>query len=113
MENPTLIETLIDKAEAYGKTSLSLFTATTVLKSADITSNIVSRLVIALIMLMVILLASIGLAIWIGNQLGDIAYGFFAVACGYLFFALLCYLLRGSLIKTPVSNFIISRLQKK
>ena len=111
--NPTIIETLLDKAESYGRTSLKLATYKAISTSADIVSNLAAKLVIALVLLMFFLLASIGLALWIGKELGETFYGFFAVAIIYLFLGLLIYLLKDSIIKNPVSNFIISKLQKK
>ena len=112
MENPTLIESLLDKAETYGKTSLKLATYKAVATSSDVVSSLAAKLAVAIIIAMFVLLASIGLALWLGKELGETFYGFFAVAIIYLFIGLLLYLLRDSLIKNPVSNFIISKLQK-
>lgn len=110
--NPTLIEGLIDKAEAYGKTTLKLTTYKAIGATADIASGLVSKIVLVIVLLMAILLSSIGLALWLGRELGETFYGFFAVAVIYLVLGILIYMLRDVLIKTPVSNAIISKLQE-
>ena len=114
MENNTSpIEQLIEKAEVYGKTSLKLLKYNAIFKSSDLVSNLAVKLAIALALVMFSLFVSIGLALWIGKELGETFYGFFIVASVYLLIGMMVYLLRNSLIKNPVSNFIISRLQKK
>ncbi len=112
MENPTLIETLLDKAETYGRTSLRLAKYRAIGTSADLASSLAVKLVIAMVVLMCFLLSSIGLALWLGKELGETFYGFFAVSVIYLFLGLVFYLFRDPIIKNPVSNFIISKLQK-
>ncbi|MES2747078.1 MAG: hypothetical protein V4648_01795 [Bacteroidota bacterium] len=111
--NPTQIEQLIEKAEVYSRTSLKLLKYNAIFKSADIASNLAVKLAIAVTVVMFSLFISIGLALWIGKELGETFYGFFVVASVYLLIGIVIYLLRDNWIKNPVSNFIISRLQKK
>lgn len=111
-DNPTMFEILFDKAETYGKTTLKLKTYQAIDTASDISSSLASKIILGLFALMVFLLASIGLALWIGEQLGEISHGFFAVAGIYLVVGVLIFFLRDMLIKIPVSNFIISKLQK-
>lgn len=114
MENrPTSFEKLVDKAELYSKTSIELFKAQAILKSADVISNLAARLAVIILIMMFSLFLNIGFALWIGNYLKQTYYGFFVVAFFYLFFAILFYIFRNNLIKNPVSNFIIIKLQKK
>jgi len=114
MENsPTSIEKLIEKVEIYGKTSLQLLKSETLLKSSDIFSNLAARLAVIVLILIFSVFINIGFALWIGDYLGTTYYGFFVVAFVYLFLGILVYIFRNDLVKNPVSNFIIVKLQKK
>lgn len=112
--NPTTIEMLLEKAENYTKTSIELAKLNLIDKSADVLSSLASIIVISIVAGMFLILASIGLALWLGEFLGSGYYGFFAVAGFYLVVALIVGLFKKSLIKTPISNsFITSILKQK
>ena len=114
MENsPTLIETLFDKVETYGKTSIKLATFRAISLSADFGASLAVKLIVGLALMMFFLLISIGLALWIGKEFGETFYGFFVVATIYLVLGALFYIFRDSFIKKPVNNFIISKLKKE
>ena len=112
MENNTTIEKLIEKAEIYSKTSLELCKYEAVYKSADISSNLAVKLVVAIVVLLFVLFTTIGLSFYIGSLLGAVSLGFFVIGLGYLFIGLLVFVFRKEWIKTPVSNFIISKMNK-
>lgn len=111
-DTPTILETLVDKAETYGRTTLKLATYQAIDTASDISSSVASKIILGLFALMVFLMASVGLAIWLGDELGNMSYGFFAVSGIYLVLAFLIFLLRDALIKAPVSNYIITKLKK-
>lgn len=113
MGNATKIEKLIEKAEAYGKTSFELCKYNTMYKSADIISSFITKTIITLVLVLFSLLLNVGLSLWIGELLGEAYYGFFICAGVYLFIALLFYVFRYNWIKRPINNFIINRLLKK
>lgn len=112
MENSTTtIEKLIEKAEIYSKTSLELFKYEAVYKSADIFSNLAAKLALSIVVVLFLLLVNIGLALWVGQYLGETYLGFFVIAFGYLFLAILLYVFREKWVKNPVSNFIINKMK--
>jgi hypothetical protein len=114
MENSTTtIEKLIEKAEIYSKTTLELCKFQAVNKSADIFSNIAVKLTISLVVVLFLLMLNVGLALCIGKVLGEIYYGFFAVAFWYFCVAILLYIFRDEWIKNPVSNFIINKMKNE
>jgi hypothetical protein len=111
MENSTAtIEKLIEKAEIYSKTMLELYKYNTVYKSTDIFSDLSVKLAITIVAVISSFFANIGLALWIGSELGETYYGFFVIAFAYLLFLILIYILRNKWIKIPVSNFIINKI---
>ena len=111
MENSTTIEKLIEKAEIYSKTTLELCKYEAVYKSVDIFSSLAVKLVITLVVVLFLLFVNVGLALYIGQYLGEIYYGFFIVAFGYLSLAIVLYIFRDEWIRTPVSNFIINKMK--
>ncbi|MBP4142188.1 hypothetical protein J3S90_10280 [Flavobacterium sp. P4023] len=114
MENNTsTIEMLFDKAEDYTRTTVELMKLQAVDKTADVLSSMISRIAVSVVFGMFAFLVNIGLSIWIGELLGKVYYGFFAVSSFYLLISILIYLFRDALIKVRVSNFIIVRMLKK
>ncbi len=106
------IESILDKATDYGKTSIELIRLKGIEKTADFISSFLSRLTIILILAIFTLFINIGLAIWIGDLLGKVYYGFFIIALFYALVAFILYLLRYRLLKNPISNYIITQLLK-
>ena len=111
MEEQTgLIESLIERGEQYGKTTLELLKLKTLDKSADVASNLVSWLIVVIFAVLFFLILNIGVALWIGELLGKSYYGFFAVSGFYLLLALVFGIFRKQLIKNPVNESIISQV---
>ncbi|WP_310556918.1 hypothetical protein [Flavobacterium sp.] len=114
MENSTAtIEKLIEKAEIYSKTTLELCKYEAVYKSADIFSNLAVKVAMTIVVVMFLLLINVGLALWVGQELGEIYYGFFVVGFGYFCLAFLLYIFREEWVKNPVSNFIINKMKNE
>jgi hypothetical protein len=114
MENKiATIEKLIEKAETYSKTSLALCKNEAIYKLADISSNLFVKLVITVVVILFLLFINIGLALFIGDYLEAPFLGFFVIGLGYFLIAILLYIFRESWIITPVSNFIIRKMNTK
>jgi len=109
-ERESLIESLLEKGEQYGKTTLELIKLKTLDKSADVVSDTVSWLIVIVFAILFFLILNIGVALWIGDLLGKSYNGFFVVAGFYLILALLCVIFRKKLIKKPVNNSIITKV---
>jgi phosphoglycerol transferase MdoB-like AlkP superfamily enzyme len=105
-----LIETLIEKGEQYGKTTLELIKLKALDKSADVTSTLASWIIVIVLIVLFFLILNIGIALWIGELLGKTYLGFFAVAGFYGLLALVFGLFREKLVKKPVNNSIISQV---
>jgi phosphoglycerol transferase MdoB-like AlkP superfamily enzyme len=109
-EQTGLIESLIEKGEQYGKTTLELLKLKTLDKSADVASNLVSWLIVLIFAVLFFLILNIGVALWLGELLGKSYYGFFIVAGFYALLALIFSIFRKQLIKNPVNNSIIEQV---
>lgn len=108
MENPTTIETLIDKAETYARTTFELAKLNAVDKTADLISSAVAGIVTFIVVGTFLMLFNLGVAFYLGDMLGATYYGFFIVAGFYLLVALLLILFKNQWIKLPISNSIIT-----
>jgi len=109
-EQSGFVESLIEKGEQYGKTTIELLKLKTLDKSADVASNLVSWFIVGVFAVLFFLILNIGVALWIGELLGKSYYGFFAVSGFYLLLALIFGIFRKQLIKNPVNESIISQV---
>lgn len=111
--NETSVEMLFQKAEDYASATIELLKLKAIDRSADIASSVITNLVISLVVALSVLTANIGIALWLGELLGQYYFGFFAVAGFYALIALLVYSFRHQWIKEPVSNAVIIQMLKK
>ena len=109
-EQSGMIESLIEKGEQYGKTTLELLKLKTIDKSADVASNLVSWLIVVIFAVLFFLILNIGVALWLGEILGKSYYGFFVVSGFYALLALIFGIFRKQLIKEPLNNSIIEQV---
>jgi hypothetical protein len=109
-EQSGLIESLIEKGEQYGKTTIELLKLKTLDKSADVASNLVSWLIVIIFVVLFFLILNIGVALWLGELLGKSYYGFFVVSGFYALLALIFGIFRKQLIKDPLNNSIVEQV---
>jgi len=112
-EEAITIESLVENAEIYTKTSVDLFKLEAIDKSADMLSSLVSTLIITFVVLCIALMVNIGAAVWLGELVGSSYCGFFIVAAFYIIVAIVLYTFRVSLLKTPFSNTFITHIRKE
>lgn len=105
----SLFEPLLERAEAYGKTTLNLLKLKAVGKTSEALSSFVSRLLLVIFFIFFIVTLNIAVALWLGDLLGKSYYGFFAVAGFYGIIALILYFTHAS-IKEKVSKEIIQQI---
>ena len=111
MENiATNIERLYEKAENYTKTSFELVKLRAIDKTSEIISSLAVVISIACIIAMFSLFLNIGIAIWIGNKLNDMASGFLIVSGFYFIAGIVVYIFRSNWIKGPIDNLIVGKL---
>lgn len=110
MEDQTLIESLIEKGEQYGKTTIELLKLKTLDKSADVVSTLISWAIVIVFAVLFFLILNIGVALWIGELLGKSYYGFFAVSGFYALLAIVFGIFRQQFVKKPVNNSIITQV---
>ena len=103
-----LVESLVEKAEAYCKTNLELIKLKSVDKTAGVLSSAVSRMVAFLLIFMFMAMAGVGLSLWLGELLCKTYYGFLCVAGIYALAGILLYIFKNNWIRKSVNDAIIT-----
>jgi len=111
-DQKNLIETLIEKATEYGKSSYELAKLKTLDKTSDLISSLLSHSVAMVIISSFMLFLNLGLAFWLGEILGKIYFGFFVVAAFYGISGILIHFFMHDWIKKCISNNFIKQMLK-
>jgi len=112
-EKATLIESFVEGAEEYTKSSIDLLKLKAIDKSSDIISSVLTTLLISIAILCIPVMVNIGAALWIGKLFDNTFYGFFIVAAFYTVVAIFLFIFRKQLLKTPLRNIIIKFIRKE
>ncbi len=105
----SLIESLFEKVEAYGKTTYELSKLKLLRTTIIVLPSLLSRMVLILIIILFTLVFNLGIALWLGELLGKLYYGFFIVAAFYLIAGIVLHFFLHHWIKKPISNLIIKQ----
>lgn len=107
--NKEHIEPLLQKAEAYAKTSLQLIQFKLIEKTAVVTARLFSRLILLVVISFFLIAVNIAFALWLGELLGKNYYGFLLLGLLYAVIAIVLSFLQ-PLLKGRIGNFIITQL---
>lgn len=111
-DKTTPVEVLLERAQAFTKTSIQLYKLKATEKLAKIISNLASGFVVVVILALFFVNLNIAIALLIGDFLGNAWLGFILVSGLYACIGLIVYLFRNKWIKNPISNSIIEELLK-
>ncbi|MFA5297683.1 MAG: hypothetical protein WC389_05680 [Lutibacter sp.] len=111
METPkSIIELLFEKVEEYGITTYELTKLKLLKTIALMVPSLLSRLIVVFIISSFIFILSIGIALFLGDLLGELYYGFFIIAAFYLVVGIVLHFYLHKWIKKPVANSIIKQI---
>jgi len=108
-EKANIIESLWDKVEDLGLTTLELSKLKALETITNVTTSMIARISVIISILLFLLILNIGIAFLLGDILGQISYGFFIVAVFYLIAAIFLHFYLHIWIKNSVSEFIINK----
>ncbi len=111
-DNLNFIESLYERAIEYGKTSYELIRLKTLDKTSDIISSFVPHAIVFVLTAIFILFLNFGLALWLGEILGKIYFGFFVVAAFYALLGIILHFFMHGWLKKIVSDYIIKLILK-
>lgn len=112
-DSSSSVETLIEKIEAYGKTTYELSKLKAFNRGIIIFTSFSTYSGVMLVAFLFVFILSVGTSLFLGELLGKISYGFFIVAGLYLILAILFHFYLHKWIKKPLANLIITKLLKK
>lgn len=98
----TLFGPLIDSLESNARTSLQLSKLRIMEVLSSAVSKIILHLTLACIAVFLLLMLNIGIALWLGDLLGKLHYGFFILAGVYFLIGLIILFFFPSQIKSMV-----------
>ena len=107
-----LVEMLLEKLEHYGKTNMELYRLKAIDKSTDIFASIVTRIVLVLIIALFFLLITLGLCFYLGELLGQVYYGFFAMSGFYLLLFIIFLVVRNK-VEDGFNDYLINQIFKE
>jgi hypothetical protein len=110
MEGKTgLMDPLLSATVDYSKTSYELLKLQTLEKVAGLVSTVMPHTFVIAAVAVVLIFTNLGLAIWLGDILGEIYYGFFIVAAFYLIVGLVLHFFFHNKLKSMFCNYIIKQ----
>lgn len=107
--NENSIESLLQKAEIFGKTSIDLAKLKLLHTSTQVITALITKLVVFAVMVIFTLVLNIGIALYLGDLTGQAYIGFMIIAGFYLIAGLFLHLFLHKMIKKPITELIISR----
>ena len=111
-DNTKLLESLLDTAREYGKTSYELVKLKAVDKSSEVVSSFVPHSVVFILIASFMLFLNLGIALWLGEVLGKIFYGFFVVAAFYVITGTAIHFFMHKWLKRLVSDYLVKHMLK-
>jgi hypothetical protein len=111
-DHAKLIESLLERAAEYGKTSIELVKLKAADKTSDVASSLLTHSVFLVIIAVFMLFLNIGLALWLSDILGKTWSGFVAVAGFYCIAGLVVHFFMRKWLKERFRNSIIKQVLK-
>lgn len=111
-EKIEIAEELFEKAKLLGRTKLELYKLKAIDKASDIFATIATGALMIVVLIFLLAMLSTAVALYLGEVLGKIHYGFFAVAGIYAVIAILVIAFKKTLLTDFFTNFIINTIFK-
>lgn len=108
-----VLESLIESAEEFGKTTIELLKYKALDKAIFTVSAVVLNVTVFIIVILFIIMLSIGASLWIGEALNKVYLGFLIVSAFYALCAVSFYFFFASGIKKLVSGIILKQIFKE
>jgi hypothetical protein len=111
-DNTKLIESILERTAEYGKTTFELVKLKTLDKTTDVVSSLFPNSIVFVVFVLFLFFLNFGLALWLGEVLGKIFYGFFVVAAFYGIIAIVLHFFMHKWLKKIAGNFFIKHVLK-
>lgn len=113
MEIPTgSFKRLLARLESYISTSIELAKLKLVAAFSLAAANFLASAIVLFFASVFLIVFSVGVALWLGELLGKMYFGFFAVAGFYLLMAFILGIIMKKRFRAGISNYLIKKLMK-
>lgn len=106
------IESLLESVAEYSKATYELTKLKLLDKTSDAVSSFIPHAVVLVFVAVLMLFLNLGLAFWLGEVLGDIFLGFFAVAAFYGIVVIVLHFFMHKWLKKVICNYFIKHVTK-
>jgi len=110
--NAKMLESLLEKAEDFGKTSFELVKLKALDKTSEIVSSLIPYTVVFILIASFMIFLNLGLAFWLGDILGKTYFGFFVVAAFYILTGTGFYFFFHKRLKKYICSTVINQMLK-
>jgi hypothetical protein len=110
--NATMLESLLEKAEDFGKTSFELVKLKAIDKTSEIVSSFIPYSVVFALIASFLIFLNLGLAFWLGDILGKTYFGFFIVSAFYIVAGIVFYFFFHKRLKKYICDSLIHMMLK-
>lgn len=107
----TILESIWELAEDYVNATFELSKLTSIQLASVLVASLISRVVFVLVLSVMLITMNIGVALYLGELLGELYYGFFIVGGFYIIALIVIYFFLFDWIKEAVSTSIIKEIQ--
>jgi fatty-acid desaturase len=111
-DNINNFESLLESAVDYGKTGFELAKLKTLDKTSDVVSSLMANYLVLILIASFILFITLGMGYWLGEILGKIYFGFFAVAVFYAITGIILNFFLHKTIKRMIADYLIKKVLK-
>lgn len=111
-DNNKLIESLLKRATEYAKASYELAKLKAINKISEIAASLIVNSIVFVLFASFMVFLNLGLALWLGEILGKIYYGFFVVAAFYVLLGLILQVFFNKCLKKRIVNYIVKQALK-
>jgi len=111
-DNAKLIESILERTAEYGKTTFELVKLKALDKTTDVVSSLFPNSIVFVLIVFFMLFLNVGLALWLGEILGKIFFGFFVLAAFYLIIGIVLHFFMHKWLKKIAGDFFIKHVLK-
>ncbi|MBK6482610.1 MAG: hypothetical protein IPG01_05630 [Chitinophagaceae bacterium] len=104
------VEALLKELKDYISLRLQITQLKYSSKTSLVTSSVLTYMLISMVVFFFVLVLTIGIALWMGNLLGEWYLGFLIMAGIYLLIGLVIFTFRNRWIRIPLNNLIIKEI---
>lgn len=113
MEDSTnIFDSLLEKASEYGKTSYELVKLKTVDRTSEVVSTLIPHTLVFILIATFVIFLNVGVAIWLGDLLGKIFYGFFVVSAFYIIAGIVVHFFMHKWLKRRITDYFVKQVLK-